>query len=61
MPELKIKQNFSIPLILTSSITRPLTINERVALGNPKPWGVLPVKPTGATLRYTYDLSLIHI
>ena len=55
MPELKIKQDFSIPLILTSSITRPLTLKERVALGNPKPWGVLSVKPTGATLRYTYD------
>ena len=59
MPELKIKQNFSMPLILTSSITRPLTLKERLALGNPKPWGVLSVKPTGATLRYTYDYRIM--
>ena len=55
LPELKIKKNHSIPLILTSSITRPLTNKECSEIGNPKPWGVLSVKPTGATVRYTND------
>jgi glycine/D-amino acid oxidase-like deaminating enzyme len=55
MPELNIKQKYSIPLVLTSSITRPLTSKERSEIGNPKPWGVLSVKPAGATLRYTND------
>jgi glycine/D-amino acid oxidase-like deaminating enzyme len=55
LPELKIKKNHSIPLILTSSITRRLTNKECSEIGNPKPWGVLSVKPTGATVRYTND------
>ena len=55
LPELKIKKNHSMPLMLTSSITRPLTNEECSEIGNPKPWGVLSVKPTGATVRYTND------
>jgi len=55
LPNLNIKKRFSFPLILTSSITRRLTSNECNLIGNPAPWGVLSVKPTGATVRFTND------
>ena len=55
MPDLNIMKNYTFPLILTSSITRQLTQKECKTIGNPSPWGVLSVKPTGATVRFTND------
>ena len=59
MPSLNIKKYSSLPLILTSSITRKLTQEEQSLIGNPLPWGVLSVKPTGATVRYTNDNRIL--
>ena len=59
LPNLNIKRYSSLPLILTSSITRKLTQEEQSLLGDPSPWGVLSVKPTGATVRYTNDKRIL--
>ena len=59
LPSLNIKKYSSLPLILTSSITRNLTQEEQSLIGNPLPWGVLSVKPTGATVRYTNDNRIL--
>ena len=50
-----IKKNYSFPITLTASMTRPLTDSEYKSIGEPKEWGVLPVKPMGATIRMTKD------
>ena len=34
-------------------MTRSLTDSEYKSLGKPKEWGVLPVRPMGATIRMT--------
>ena len=52
---LGIKKNYNFPLTLTASMTRPLTKNEYELIGNPKEWGVLPIRPMGATIRFTKD------
>ena len=40
-------------------MTRPLTDNEYELIGTPKEWGVLPVKPMGATIRMTKDRRIL--
>jgi len=50
-----IQKNYSFPITLTASMTRPLNDNEYQSIGKPKEWGVLPIKPMGATIRMTKD------
>src|SRR5210317_565982 len=54
-----IKKNYNFPLTLTASITRPLTYKEYADIGSPKEWGVLPVRPMGATVRMTKDKRIL--
>ena len=56
---LKVKKNYSFPLTLTASMTRPLSKNEFENLGSPKEWGVLPIRPMGATIRLTKDKRIL--
>ena len=56
---LGIKKSYCFPLTLTASMTRPLTNNEFQSIGEPKEWGVLPVKPMGATVRFTKDRRIL--
>jgi len=55
LKSLGIKNNYNFPLTLTASMTRPLTDIEFKSMGEPKEWGVLPVRPMGATIRMTKD------
>ncbi len=55
LKSLGIKPNYNFPLTLTASMTRPLDDKEFQAIGEPKEWGVLPVRPMGATIRMTKD------
>ena len=56
---LGIKKNYNFPITLTASMTRPLTDKEFEILGRPKEWGVLPVRPMGATIRMTRDRRIL--
>ena len=56
---LGIKKNYNFPITLTASMTRPLTDQEFETLGRPKEWGVLPVRPMGATIRMTRDRRIL--
>jgi len=56
---LGIKNNYNFPLTLTASMTRPLTDTEFKSIGEPKEWGVLPVRPMGATIRMTKDKRIL--
>ena len=40
-------------------MTRSLTEEEFKSIGQPKEWGVLPVKPMGATIRMTKDRRIL--
>ena len=40
-------------------MTRPLSNEEFQSIGAPKEWGVLPVKPMGATIRMTKDRRIL--
>jgi FAD dependent oxidoreductase. len=42
---LGIKTNYNFPITLTASMTRPLTEKEFKFIGQPKEWGVLPIRP----------------
>ena len=59
LKSLEIKKNFNFPLTLTASMTRPLDDEEFKSIGEPKEWGVLPVKPMGATVRMTKDRRIL--
>ncbi len=59
LKSLGIKVNYNFPITLTASMTRPLTDNEFKLIGQPKEWGVLPVKPMGATVRMTKDQRIL--
>ena len=59
LKSLGIKKNYNFPLTLTASMTRPLTNNEFKSIGEPKEWGVLPVRPMGATVRMTKDKRIL--
>jgi glycine/D-amino acid oxidase-like deaminating enzyme len=59
LKSLGIKSNYNFPITLTASMTRSLTDNEFNSMGSPKEWGVLPVKPMGATIRMTKDRRIL--
>ena len=56
---LGIKKKYNFPITLTASMTRPLTDQEFETLGSPKEWGVLPVRPMGATIRMTRNRRIL--
>ena len=59
LKSLGIKSNFNFPITLTASMTRSLTDDEFKSIGQPKEWGVLPVRPMGATIRMTKDKRIL--
>ncbi len=59
LKSLGIKSNYNFPITLTASMTRNLTEEEFRSIGEPKEWGVLPVKPMGATVRMTKDKRIL--
>ena len=59
LKSLGIKPNYNFPITLTASMTRSLTDNEYDLIGKPKEWGVLPVRPMGATIRMTKDRRIL--
>jgi len=59
LKSLNIKKNFNFPLTLTASMTRPLDDEEFKSIGEPKEWGILPIRPMGATIRFTKDRRLL--
>jgi len=59
LKSLGIKSNYNFPITLTASMTRPLTNQEFEYLGKPIEWGVLPIKPMGATVRMTKDRRIL--
>src|SRR6056300_1249525 len=59
LKSLGIKKNYNFPLTLTASMTRPLSDNEYANIGSPKEWGVLSVRPMGATVRMTKDKRIL--
>jgi glycine/D-amino acid oxidase-like deaminating enzyme len=59
LKSLGIKTNYNFPITLTASMTRPLSNNEFKSIGKPKEWGVLPVRPMGATVRMTKDRRIL--
>ena len=59
LKSLGIKKNYNFPLTLTASMTRSLNDKEFKSIGEPKEWGVLPVRPMGATIRMTKDRKIL--
>ena len=59
LKSLGIKTNYNFPITLTASMTRKLTDQEFKLIGEAKEWGVLPVRPMGATVRMTKDKRIL--
>jgi glycine/D-amino acid oxidase-like deaminating enzyme len=59
LKSLGVKKNYNFPLTLTASMTRSLTNSEFKSIKEPKEWGVLPVRPMGATIRMTKDKRIL--
>ena len=59
LKSLGIKTNYNFPITLTASMTRSLTDQEFKSIGEPKEWGVLPIRPMGATIRMTKDRRIL--
>jgi len=59
LKSLGIKTNYNFPITLTASMTRSLTDGEFKSIDEPKEWGVLPVRPMGATIRLTKDRRIL--
>ncbi|MDC0240070.1 FAD-binding oxidoreductase [Candidatus Pelagibacter sp.] len=59
LKSLGIKSNYNFPITLTASMTRPLSNEEFKSIGEPKEWGVLSVRPMGATIRMTKDRRIL--
>jgi len=59
LKSLGIKVNYNFPITLTASMTRPLSDDEFKSIGEPKEWGVLPVRPMGATIRMTKNRRIL--
>ena len=59
LKSLGVKSNYNFPITLTASMTRPLTDKEFKSIGQPIEWGVLPVRPMGATIRMTKDKRIL--
>ena len=58
LKSLGIKSNYNFPITLTASMTRSLTNEEFISIGEPKNGG-LPVRPMGATVRMTKDRRIL--
>ena len=59
LKSLNIKPNYNFPITLTASMTRSLTDEEFKSIGEPREWGVLPVKQMGATIRMTKNRRIL--
>ena len=59
LKSLGIRTHYNFPLTLTASMTRQLSDKEFQSIGEPKEWGVLPVRPMGATIRMTKDKRIL--
>ena len=59
LKSLGIKNYYNFPLTLTASMTRSLNDAEFKSIGEPNEWGVLPVRPMGATIRMTKDKRIL--
>jgi glycine/D-amino acid oxidase-like deaminating enzyme len=59
LKSLGIKPNYNFPITLTASMTRSLTNEEFKSIGEPEEWGVLPVRPMGATIRMTKNRRIL--
>jgi glycine/D-amino acid oxidase-like deaminating enzyme len=59
LKSLGVKKNYNFPLTLTASMTRPLTSDEFKSIGEPKEWGVLAIRPMGATIRMTKNKRIL--
>ena len=59
LKSLGIKSSYNFPITLTASMTRALTNEEFKSIGEPKEWGILPVRPMGATIRMTKDRRIL--
>ena len=59
LKSLGIKKNYNFPITLTASMTRPLNPDEFKYIGEPKEWGILPVRPMGATIRMTKNRRIL--
>ena len=59
LSSMRVKRRFNFPLTLTASLTKKLTDEEYERIGKPKEWGVLPVRPMGATVRFTKDRRIL--
>ncbi len=59
LKSLGIKKNYNFPITLTASMTRSLSDKEFKSIGEPEEWGVLPVRPMGATIRLTKDRRIL--
>ena len=59
LKSLGIRSNYNFPLTLTASMTRPLNNSEFKSIGKPSEWGVLPIRPMGATIRMTKDKRIL--
>ena len=59
LSKLGIKKRYNFPMTLTASMTRSLTDEEFNSIGKPKEWGVLPIRPMGATIRMTKDRKIL--
>ncbi len=59
LKSLGIKKNYNFPITLTASMTRRLTDQEFESIGKPSEWGVLSVRPMGATIRMTKDRRIL--
>ena len=59
LKSLGVKSNYNFPITLTASMTRPLKDEEFDSMGQPNEWGVLPVRPMGATIRMTKDRRIL--
>ena len=49
LSKLGIKKRYNFPITLTASMTRPLNEKEFKSIGEPKEWGVLPIRPVSYT------------
>ena len=59
LKSLGIKKNYNFPLTLTASMTRSLSDKEYANIGSPKEWGLLSVRPMGATVRMTKNRRIL--
>jgi glycine/D-amino acid oxidase-like deaminating enzyme len=59
LKSLGIKKNYNFPLTLTASMTRPLSDKEYANIGSPMEWGLLSVRPMGATVRMTKNRRIL--